>query len=213
TSPGDDDTGPAAEPVARDYAAGPLRWLTALPPDGGPQAWLVATGDTHTLARWRWADDGFEPIEGLPLELEVLADGPGVNREWPIQAPVAPGGWPARVVDAQLQVLLPEGEWWRAPGTRWPLAARLSAYEPLAVTVGHLDGPASRLTLFLHHLGPDGAFWGRPGVDSGELRWALADDQGPAVGAFEAGPFKFPVTWIMRGAENGEVLGDVVSCD
>jgi hypothetical protein len=78
-------------------------------------------------------------------------------------------GRPSRARDRRLEVWSPSLGWTPAAGSRWPFSVSLSAFAPLALSVGYDDDPArvsdsflQRLTVYTHDLSPGGSFWGEP---------------------------------------------------
>ncbi|MCA9526310.1 MAG: hypothetical protein KC549_08435, partial [Myxococcales bacterium] len=171
--------------------------------------YLVARGDDYTLQLWRRELDGTLSVsdEALPPEVALLTP---EERVVPMRLPVQAGGPTARVRDGRfLEIVVPGFGWQRVPGSAWPQEARISRYDPVAVTVGFLEDPAGQdpallqLGYILHSLQPGTPTWGvqfnpdRPNNVQG------ADQQGVEFGDYASGAFARPIFVTAIGQIRG----------
>lgn len=153
------------DPVPYPDGIADVKWIepNALGNDG---LYLVAHGDEHTLALWQMAEDFTLSAsdEALPMAVTQLA---AEDRVLPFRLPVIAGGRTARVADGVLQLLVPGAGWQRVPGTAWPIAADISRYEPVAVSMGLTEHPTAddsglrAIGYYLHSLQPGTQPWGQ----------------------------------------------------
>ena len=184
---------------------GTVQWLepNAL---GQANQVLVAHGDDYTLTLWT-LDDDLNPVvaeEALPMAVTLLSP---EERMQPFRLPVIAGGQTARVNNGVLQTLVPGMGWTKVPGVFWPIAADISRYEPVALSVGYTEVPGSRGALeltrfgyFIHSLQPDTQPWGNRYNTDQRVDLPRTQHHGAWFGDFPSGAFEDPIFISAQGA-------------
>lgn len=190
--------------VAYPEGTGAVQWIepNAL---GQANQVLVAHGDDYALALWT-LDDDLNPVvsnEALPMEVTLLS---AEERMLPFRLPVIAGGRTARVNGAQLETLVPGQTWTKVPGVFWPIAADISRYEPVAISIGYTELPGSRGALeltrfsyFIHSLQPGTQPWGNRYNPAIRVDSPRTDYHGARFGDFPSGAFEDPIFVFAEG--------------
>lgn len=204
------------QPIERPYPQGPVRWLSLHA--FGRDELLLAHGDDHELVRLTDTAEQFE-LSPEPLP-DVLASMANAERVLPIRPPVAYEGWYARVNDARIEVWSDERGWRPMPSTRWPIAAQLSAYDPIGLSVVQLRDPQTAenpntipLDVRVHHLGPSAPPWGRSPRATNQQPMEQGVYSGMRLGDFPVTAFNRPVLLRLGGPVQSGLVGEAVQCD
>ncbi len=153
---------PVAYPT--ESGGGALRWATprAL---GEEDLILVALGEGYALELWRDGETLTRDVE-LESAIAMFKDLATDQRAYPIQ--LTKGALPARVVNQHVEIFRENVGFVQSSGSSWPVQAFISAYDPIALSVGYDFDPATlasatqnSLKFYSHDLRPGASSSGR----------------------------------------------------
>lgn len=188
---------------------------------GNSDLFLVARGAEHVLELWRMAADGSLASEALPALLGTLTP---EERVVPFRPAQVPGGHMARTNGAILELFEPGFGWRAVPGSGWPLDARISRHDPVAISVGYVSDPNAagadpgliNVAYKLHSLRGDATAWGVAieGVPGGRAQAYVGIGLGDyATGELDRPILALPITRVQNGQTTTTFRFSGVSCE
>lgn len=202
--------------------SGAVQWWepTAL---GDPNLFLVARGEEHTIELWRMAPEGARSLanEALPAVVGTLTP---EERLLPFRPAHLPNGHMARVNGAVLELFEPGLGWRPVPGSGWPIEARISRHNPVAISVGYESDPNApdaepdfiQVAFKLHSLRGDATAWGLPTTtfDGGDASKHIGIGFGDyATGELDRPILAFPIPSVQNGRTTTTFRFSGVGCE